>query len=273
VWTAGEVCVGRHPDDPEDVCLTDLHLARIEPSTGRVTANIRISRPHGVSPDTAHASAVAVGEGAVWVAVSWNPRAGEVLRIDPRTNAIAARIQTGGYVGELRTQAGSVWVLSHPEYTDETTVEGASLLRIDPSTNAVAATPIREELSHLGGDLIPPVLAAGDAAVWVTSRTAAHPRRALRVDPLTNHVEREDLPVESFFPVAVGEGAVWFIGSAGRAATLARLDARTLEQTAVIKLPISALRAVHDPATNSFWVASLVNRYNERPQVVRITVH
>jgi hypothetical protein len=218
VWTAGVVCVGPHPDDPEDVCLTEPRVSRIDPGTGRVAATIRITLPPGTGRDTALPSAVAVGEGAVWVAVSWNPSTGEVLRIDPRTNAIAARIRTGGFVGELRLGAGSVWVLSHPEYTDET-----------------------------GGDLVPPVLAAGDDAVWVTSPTAAHPRLALRVDTQTNQVAREQLPVDRFYPVAVEDDAIWFIGSTGRSSTLARLDPRTLEQTAVTKLPISAVRAVHDP--------------------------
>jgi hypothetical protein len=211
-----------------------------------------------------------MGEGGVWVAVSWDPWTGEVLRIDPRTNAIAARIPTGGFVGELRLGAGSVWVLSHPEYTDETNVKGASLLRIDPSTNAIVATPIREELSFLGGDVVPPVMAAGDDAVWITSPTAAHPRLALRVDTQTNRVAREQLAVDRFYPVAVEDDAIWFIGSSGRSATLCRLDPRTLEQTAVTELPISATRAVHDPSTNSFWIASLVNRFDERAQVVRV---
>jgi hypothetical protein len=269
VWAAGETCIGRHPDDP-DVCVTEPRVSRIEPASGRVTASIPISRPPGVGRDTALTSGVAVGEGAVWVAISWDPWTGEVLRIDPRTNKIAARIPTGGHVGELRLGAGSVWVLSHPEYTDETRVKGASLLRIDPATNTVAATPIREELSFLGGDLIPPVLAAGDDAVWVTSPTAAQPRRAVRVDPKTDQVAREDLPVDRFYPVAVEDDGIWFIGSAGRTATLARLDARTLEQTTVTRLPIPAVRAVHDPSTGSFWVASLVTRYNERAQLVKV---
>jgi len=269
VWTAGEACIGRHPDDP-DVCVTEPRVSRIEPASGRVTATIPIPLPRGVGRDTALTSGLAVGEGAVWVAIGWDPWTGEVLRIDPRTNAIAARIPTGGYVGELRLGAGSVWVLSHPEYTDETRVRGASLLRIDPATNAVAATPIREELSYLGGDLIPPVLAAGDGAVWVTSPTAAHPTRALRVDPKSDQAAREDLPVERFYPVAVNDDGIWFIGSTGRSATLSRLDPRTLEQTTVTRLPIAAVRAVRDPSTGSFWVASLVNRYNERTQVVQV---
>jgi DNA-binding beta-propeller fold protein YncE len=270
VWTAGVVCVGRHPEDPEDVCLTEPRVSRIDPAGGRVAATIGIPLPPGVGRDTAHTSAVAVADGAVWVGVSWDAWTGEVLRIDPRTNAIAARIPTGGFVGELRLGAGSVWVLSHREYTDETKVKGASLRRIDPSTNAVVATPIREELTYLGGDLIPPVLAAGDDAVWVTSPTAANPRQAFRVDTETNQVAREQLPVERFYPVAVDADAIWFIGSTGQAATLARLDPRTLEQTSATELPVSAVRAARDPSTSSFWIASLVNRYDERARVVRV---
>jgi hypothetical protein len=270
VWTAGVVCVGRHPEDPEDVCLTEPRVSRIDPASGRVVATIRIPLPPGVGRDTALPSGVAVADGAVWVAVSWDARTGEVLRIDPRTNAIAARIQTGGFVGELRPGAGSLWVLSHREYTDETKVKGASLLRIDKSTNEVVATPIREELSLLGGDLIPPVLAAGEDAVWVTSPTAAHPRQAFRVDTETNQAAREQLPVERFYPVAVDADAIWFIGSTGHGATLARLDPRTLEQTSGTQLPIAAVRTAHDPSTDSLWIASLVNRHNERARVVRV---
>jgi hypothetical protein len=271
VWSAGDACIGTHPDDP-DVCLTEPRVSRIDPDDNRVAATITIPLPPGTRRDTALTSAVAVGDGAVWVAVSWNPRTGEVVRIDPRTNAIAARIPTGGFVGELRMGAGSLWVLSHPEYTDETKVKGASLVRIDPSTNAIVATPIREELPLLGGTEYPPVLAAGDDAVWVTSPTAAHPRLALRVDTQTNQVTREQLRVERFYPVAVEDDAIWFIGTAGRSATLARLDPRTLEQTATTKLPISAVRAALDPAAESFWIASQPSLADEHAQVVRLQI-
>jgi hypothetical protein len=271
VWTAGVNCVGLHPDDP-DVCVTEPRFARIDPASGRVAASATIPRPPGTGPDSAHVSAVAAAEGAVWVAVSWDPWTGEVLRIDPHTNAIRARIPTGGSTGEMRVAAGAVWVLSHPEYTDETKVKGASLLRIDPASDAIVATPVREELTFLGGDLIPPVLAAGDVAVWVTSPTAAHPRRALRVDTRTHQVAREQLEVDRFYPVAVEEDAIWFIGSSGRGSVLGRLDPRTLEQTALIELPVAAVRAVLDPDTDSFWIASLVNRHNERAQVVRVQI-
>jgi hypothetical protein len=261
VWAAGEVCVGPHPDDPADVCLTEPRLSRVDPASGRVAATIVVTLPPGTGRDTALVSAVATGFGAVWMALSWNSTTGEIVRIDPRTNAIVARIPTGGFVGEMRLAAGSVWVLSH-----------ASLLRIDPSTNAIAGTPIRGELSLLGGDELPPVLAAGDDAVWVTSPTAAHPRRALRVDTQSGEVSRVRLGVERFYPVAVAGDGVWFIGTGGGGATLARLDPRTLEAADVTPLPIHPVRAVLDPATDTFWIASLINRSSERAQVVSVQV-
>jgi hypothetical protein len=272
IWTTGTVCVGRHPDDPEDVCLTEPRVSRIDPESGHVATTIAIPLPPETARDTAHASAVAVGEGAVWAAVSWNATTGEVVRIDPRTNSIAARIPTGGFVGEMRLAAGSVWVLSHREYTDETKVEGASLLRIDPAANAIVATPIREELSLLGGTEHPPVMAAGDDAVWITSPTAPHPRLALRVDPQTNQVAREQLRERYFHPVEVEDDAIWFIGSTGRSAKLGRLDPQTLEETNTTELPISPVRAALDPETDEFWLASQPNRHNQHPKVVRVRV-
>jgi hypothetical protein len=38
----------------------------------------------------------------------------------------------------------------------------------------------------------------------------------------------------------------------------------------VTPLPISAVRAALDPATGTFWIASLVTRYDERAEVVRV---
>ena len=96
VWAAGAVCTGPHPDDPQEVCITEPRVSRIDPLSGRLAATIAIAPPACVGRDTAHPSPVAVGQGAVWVAVSWDPWTGEVLRIDPRTNAIAARIRPAG---------------------------------------------------------------------------------------------------------------------------------------------------------------------------------
>jgi hypothetical protein len=95
-------------------------------------------------------SGVTVGAGAVWVSLGYDPRSGEVVRIDPRTNGVVARIGAQGYAGELAASAGAVWVLGHPDYTDET-ARGESLHRVDPGTNELVATPLRDERLLLGG--------------------------------------------------------------------------------------------------------------------------
>lgn len=274
VWSAGEACIGPHPDDP-DVCVTEPRLSRIDPDTDKVAATVAIPLPPGTRPDTASTSAVAVGAGAVWLAVGWGPATGELVRIDPTTNAIVARIPTGGDVGDLRLGAGSLWLLSHPEQIGETKVGGASLLRIDPATNTVVATPIRGGLPFLGGGgtEYPPVLAVGRDAAWVAAPTAAHPRLALRVDAQTGRVSREQLPVDHFNPVAVEQDAIWFIGSDGSNATLARLDARTLQQTDTTKLPLAAVQAALDPAAENLWLVSPPTLATERARVVRVQLH
>jgi hypothetical protein len=272
VWAAGGVCVEPLPEDP-DVCRLGPRVSRIDARTNRVVATIPIEPPAGPRPAAPSVSAVAAGEGAIWVSLSRNPWTGEVVRIDPRTNSVVARIPTGGYVGELRVGGDAVWVLSHREYTDETAVQGASLVRIDPRTDRVAATPIRDELTLLGGTEYPPVMAAGEDAAWVTSPSATHPTLAMRVDARTNGIAREQLAVEHFYPVAVTEDGVWFIGSSGRNATLSRLNPETLAEDESISLSIGPVRAALDRATDTFWLASLVTRYNERASVVGVELH
>ena len=73
---------------------------------------------------------MAVGEGAVWVA-----GAETVVRIDPRTNQVIAKIPYGGSSLEvplaLAVGEGAVWVVHGGE--------AGTLSRIDPQTNRVVA--------------------------------------------------------------------------------------------------------------------------------------
>jgi hypothetical protein len=242
VWAVGEVC-GEGPT-----------LFRIDPRTNAVVATIPLDRPSGARTREVSASGVAVGESSVWVSLSFDPRTGEVVRIDPSINEVVARISTRGYAGELTVGSGSVWVFSHPEYTDETD-KGTSLNRIDPQTNELVATPLRGERFLLGGDIIPPLIAVGEDEVWIHSLGEASPRGgavAIRVDARTNEVTREPLPVDRFFPFAVAEGGVWFIGPR---TALSRLNPRTLEVDESVKLEVTVGDAAFDPATRSFWIA------------------
>jgi hypothetical protein len=144
---------------------------RIDPEGNEVVATIPLEDVQGV----------AAGEGAVWVVggscVEPLPEDPDVCRldpwvarIDPRTNEAVATIpldpppgldsiDARGHPGEVAVGAGAVWVLSDPALTDESD-RGASLHRIDPRTNEIAATPLREQLSHIGGTVMPSASAA-----------------------------------------------------------------------------------------------------------------
>jgi YVTN family beta-propeller protein len=72
-------------------------VARIDPSSGRITNTIGVGRiPKGI----------ALGEGAVWVA---NARDGTVTRIDPRTLDVKT-IEVGGSPASIAAGEGGVWV-------------------------------------------------------------------------------------------------------------------------------------------------------------------
>jgi YVTN family beta-propeller protein len=73
--------------------------------------------------------AVTTGFGAVWALDG--ARSGTLLRIDPGTNRISARVDVGTMGAyNVWTGAGSVWVAGD---------QAAEIVRIDPATNAVTA--------------------------------------------------------------------------------------------------------------------------------------
>jgi YVTN family beta-propeller protein len=112
--------------------------------------------PLGVAIPTA----VAVGEGAVWVAARPGFRccppeavgSGTLTRIDPMTNSIEATIPVGGEPSALAVGEGAIWVV------DPAT---RSVVRVDPATNDVVAhVPLRAQ---------PRGIAVGDGVIWVSA--------------------------------------------------------------------------------------------------------
>jgi YVTN family beta-propeller protein len=73
-------------------------VSRIDPATNSIVATI----PVGLDP-----FAIAVGEGAVWVA---NRTSFSVSRIDPQTNGVAATIGVGNRPQGIAAGGGAVWV-------------------------------------------------------------------------------------------------------------------------------------------------------------------
>ena len=156
------------------------HVVRIDPQTNEVT-----EIPLDVAPFE-----VTYGGGTLWVL---SVEAGKVLRIDPETNKVIARIPvpTESYtVGWLDFAAGSFWV---------TINNNGTVVRIDPETNKVVA-----QIKVGPGNWY---MDATDEGVWVKPQ----PGRLVRIDPETNKVAQEMKvpPGEYAGSVMVAYGSVW----------------------------------------------------------------
>ena len=133
----------------------------------------------------------AYGAGSVWVGSG-----SDVVRIDPATNAITARIPMSGDAFVVGFGAGTVWVDL-----------GTTIARIDPSTNSIVG---RIELPEILHGEVHAMAIDGDRA-WFTGSSAAKPA-LWRVDVSTNTVTGVVLLGASggdVGGVAVGAGAVW----------------------------------------------------------------
>ena len=189
---------------------------RIDPRSGRVTASLPV-------PDAG--DAIAVAGGLVWVA----DYHGDLLRIQPRTGKITGRPIRVGFGGWWMTPGmGALWVTS--AYGDgaitrldpvtgvaepfgsgavlDVSAAGAGSLwssqvkRVDPATGTVTASI--------------PVAGAYQVLFWKGSAWVLALRRSLaliRIDPATNQVTGEPVPVGK--PVPAGQGTEPSVMAAG----------------------------------------------------------
>jgi ABC-type transport system substrate-binding protein len=146
---------------------------------------------------------IAVGLGAVWVALSVD---GAVARIDPKTDRVVKTFSVGTNPTRVAVGYGKVWV------TNESV---GTVTPIDPVHN-VAESPIAVGRGPNG-------LAVGAGAVWVTNS----------LDGTVSRIDRNTLAVtasrvgEDPQGIAVVGDSVWV--AASRSAKIARLDAGTGE--------------------------------------------
>lgn len=123
------------------------YVAGIDPDAGAVTSRTRL-------PGTP--TAIAVGEGGVWVAVQDDDR---VWRLDERTGVTEREIEVAGGPVSIAAGEGAVWVVT--ARTDD-------LVRIDPQTARVTR---RVDLGAR-----PVAIATGAGAVWVAVAGPGVPR-------------------------------------------------------------------------------------------------
>ena len=199
-------------------------VAMVDPAGTRVECCVTVGR----GP-----TAVAVGEGGVWVT---NSASGTVTKLDPATGKSLDTVGVGSDLNDVAVGLGYVWVADGNDGTvtqidprldqvvrpipqggpspvrpdpvfyvavDSTHVwatRGSQLVQIDPDTGVV-----RVWANNLGN---PTGLTTGGGYVWVTSQTQ---NELFRVDPAQpNRVDHEPLPAEPLAPV-FARGSLWVV--------------------------------------------------------------
>lgn len=135
-----------------------------------------------------------------------------VYRVDPATNAIVAKIPVPAGPEGLAATPGSIWVASHYDW---------SVSRIDTASNRVVATiPMPGENPDCCG---PQRIAATSTGVWVG---VPNLNQVVRIDPATNRIAAVISAGVSCGGVAADASSVWVAG-ASCATGLARIDPAT----------------------------------------------
>ena len=219
-------------------------IKRIDPNSDRVVATIPVGR---------WPSNVEFGLDAVWVTLNL-PRAhptGEVIRIDPATNQVVARIRVdGGWPRDIAIGEGAVWVYGHSRRSAGAW-SASSLWEIDPQTDQLVGTVLDRKGDLTDGIYFPDGVSVGDGYVWVANAS----EDGLRIDPITHSRKRFSVKGGFEAPFAVYAGGVWHLGNHG----LSRLDTTTLGEQTFGYRSLSIIAAALDEASGTLWVASYTN--------------
>jgi streptogramin lyase len=204
--------------------LTGSTVSRINPATREMLKPVQLV-PGGSFVPGVGASAVASGEGAVWISTLQE----ELVQVQPSTGRIEKVIPLPSSSDDVAAGEGGVWVLDKSDNR---------VLHVDPNSGDVV------EVIRLGGDLSR--IVAGEGAVWVLD---AGTGVLIPIDPET---DTPDSPIrigQDPSDLAVGPGAVWV---ADRDGAIFRVG---VENRRVIRIPIgSPVEAVAvDGETGHVW--------------------
>jgi hypothetical protein len=171
-------------------------------------------------------SSMVMAAGALWVSLGVDG----IVRIDPATNQIVARIRPGGV--SLASGFGSIWAVD---------IFADVLLRIDPETNRISAR------IPVGG--LPTGIAIGHGSVWVANQLDS---TVSRVSPETGRtVARIQLDRGGIWPGAIvtTPEAVWAVAGDGNIVDRIRPETSTVD----LRIPLRGARAL-TVALGSVWV-------------------
>jgi hypothetical protein len=221
-------------------------LLRVDTSTTEIVASI----PLGGNADD-----LAVGFGAIWVTVTTDesPPTGGVLRIDPASNEVVARIPVStGWPRDVVIGEGSVWAYGHSKLEEHGWV-ASSLWRIDPTSNEIVAT-VLDQNGFLGdGGFLPDNVAVGEGWVWAADDRG----NGVRIDPVAGEnttfrlVDDSGTPNGFAWPFLAYQGHVFFgLG------TIKVLDTETFEVVESIPLKSQIADSALDPEMGTLWIAN-----------------
>ncbi len=191
----------------------------------------------------AEASALLYADGSLWVASLNDPRTvtGTVLRIDPDSGEILARISVDAYPGSESGGGGMlfdgrfVWIVG-TRYSEGGPEQGI-LVRIDPETNAAEAVDL--PVGAADTDLV-----FDGGYLWTTGVfSPGKDPRVLQVDPASGDVfSQTPIHAEWWGNLVVKDGAIWIMEMSVRNSTvlgdarLVRLEPGTGAQLASVQV-------------------------------------
>jgi hypothetical protein len=179
-----------------------------------------------VATGKAKLAEVTAGPSGVWVLNRRYGRPDDLVRVDPATDVVLARLEVGGVVSHLAVgEDGGVWL-----YCTAMTLNRAELVRVDPSTNRVAAT-IALPPGPPGIPTGASTLLVAGGSVWLADQH----NRLFQVDPTSRRVREvtdggHALAIDH---LAFADGWVW----GTRGLLLYRIDPRTGTVTMTVNNP------------------------------------
>jgi DNA-binding SARP family transcriptional activator/ABC-type branched-subunit amino acid transport system substrate-binding protein len=232
-------------ETPEPPGSDGLAVA-VSPRSGEVEARV----PVGATP-----SAVAVGEGRVWVL---NADDQTISRIDPRSSA-SETFGIGATPTDLAVGDGAVWVGSGGMVRrgQSAGLVATAIERIDPGSRAPRATiPLPAAGTAVSSNTNSDHIAVTPRAVWAIGPD----ERVRRVDPRANRITATIAGVRAR-AIAADGSSVWTLAGDG---TVTRIDERTNEVVArgrvsassVVSIAAGRDRAwISAPADGTVWRA------------------
>ena len=193
--------------------VTTTVVLRIDRAGRRIAATLPLA-PSG---------APVAAAGAIWVPCCWVvesehaslPLEGWLLRVDPATDRVTARIPLpGGHPNAVGAGQGAIWVAGYrdqQERPDDVIQHSPVIWRVDPATNQVVASvsPLGSPTAIMGSDATPPSVLADHDAVFMSDPSTGV---VWQIDPHQHRFIGSVAIVQSG-PLAAAAGVIWAAGA------------------------------------------------------------